>query len=118
MLAENHFLRLTFIALILLAVAACGSGDEDISGCANPDATNFLSTATVDDGSCTFLRDSYLGNYNVTTSDCAPSGDFYENITIQIAPNDNSSDGVDLTVNGFTPAATPIVIMGKVDDSG
>lgn len=104
--------------LSLLCLFACGGEDEIISGCTNPDAANYLSTATMDDSSCRLLRDDYIGNFSVTTSECLPSGDFYENIRIVIAADADNSDGVILTIDGFTPLTIPIILPAKVSANG
>ncbi len=104
--------------LSLLFLPACGDDAEIISGCTNPDSVNYLSTATVDDGSCRLLRDDYIGNFNVTTSDCLPSGDFYENITFKITADSDNDDGVHLSIGGFTPLTIPIIIPATVSTAG
>lgn len=42
-------------------ITSCGK-----KGCTDAEATNYDADATEDDASCTFLRDQYLGTYNMT----------------------------------------------------
>ena len=41
---------------------------NEVEGCTNAEATNFNADANVDDKSCSFYRDQYIGNYSVDRS--------------------------------------------------
>ena len=67
-----------FALLTICLLFACGGGDEkkkvkqEISGCTDPDAENFYSKATQDDGTCI----SFVGEWDVFYDD-----EFKEKIT-------------------------------------
>jgi len=43
--------------MIASALAGCTGGDDDVEGCMDETATNYMSDATKDDASCTFDAD-------------------------------------------------------------
>lgn len=80
----KYALYLTFSVFMILGVSSCGddditgctdpnadnfnpeatvSGDCVYSGCTDPDAENYNAQATVEDNSCVFARDKFIGNY-------------------------------------------------------
>ena len=86
-------------------------------GCTDPDAINFSSEATVDDGSCMLLRDQYVGSFSIMTSNCSRS-DFWEGLSVDIEADPDNGTGVLLKINGFTPALIPIELLAEVDENG
>lgn len=50
-----------FIAFVGFALTGCG---DPVQGCTDPDAENYNSEAEESDGSCTYERDKFLGNYS------------------------------------------------------
>lgn len=57
--------RLLFLFLSVFSVSAflTSCGEDDIEGCTDPQSNNFNAEATVDDGTCTFDRDQFLGDW-------------------------------------------------------
>jgi len=104
---------------LLLAIAMTGfcftsCGDSDIEGCMDPQSNNFDSEATLDDGSCTYDRDQFLGDWlgsivfpgNLST---ISSDSIAFTIDSGIDPTDKSSVNVTFTstaVAGISSAAT------------
>jgi len=82
-----------FIVFTVFIVYGCSS-DEEISGCMDPESSNFSSSATLDDGSCRFFADEYVGMYDIATTNCSPSMGFFEDLSVSIlktrtaGPND------------------------------
>ncbi|HPH81344.1 MAG TPA: hypothetical protein PL185_02165 [Flavobacteriales bacterium] len=60
---KKQLISISFIALTLLGFTTSSCKKDKIKGCMNPDATNYSSSVTEDDGSCTFKRDKFIGNY-------------------------------------------------------
>jgi hypothetical protein len=60
---KKQLISISFIALTLLGFSTSSCKKDKIKGCMNPDATNYSSSVTEDDGSCTFKRDKFIGNY-------------------------------------------------------
>jgi len=110
-------LKYSIILSLILLAFACGKEQEMINGCTDPDALNYSSEATIDDGSCMLLRDQYIGSFNITTSNCSAT-DFWENISVDIEADPNNGAGITLKINGFTPALIPIELAAKVDENG
>ena len=62
---------LKFFCLILfvgmLSLQSCGDDEEpvemDVMGCTDANAENYNANANVDDGSCVYARDKFLGDY-------------------------------------------------------
>ena len=56
---EAELLTVLVIVLetFLMNVAVCGGDNSSCSGCTNPAADNYDSSALVDDGSCIYIRD-------------------------------------------------------------
>lgn len=110
----NPLKSIAFLGLLLLTFAC--EKEEMKSGCTDPDAINFSSEATVDDGSCMLLRDQYVGTFNIMTSNCSKT-DFWENISIDIEAHPDNSTGVLLKINGFTPKLIPIELFAEVNEN-
>ncbi len=70
---KKNFLTLIcflLFAVVFMAITSCGK--EDKPGCTDPDALNYVSDANMDDGTCEYARDKFLGNYS-GTSECIPN---------------------------------------------
>lgn len=50
------------VCLSALAFTAC----EKVEGCTDPSSLNYNADATLDDGSCLYFADTYLGDYAVS----------------------------------------------------
>ncbi|MEL6942600.1 MAG: hypothetical protein AAFO82_08020, partial [Bacteroidota bacterium] len=109
-------MKYILISIFLILVLSCEK-EEMKGGCTDPDAINFSSEATVDDGSCMLLRDQYVGAFNITTSNCSRP-DFWEGLSVDIEADPDNSTGVLLKINGFTPALIPIELAAEVDENG
>lgn len=55
---------------------------EEVYGCTNPESENFNPDATVDDGSCTYIRDRFLGTYKSTGNQFCDEELFVGTLTI------------------------------------
>ncbi|MEM1327222.1 MAG: hypothetical protein AAGI23_14770 [Bacteroidota bacterium] len=109
-------MKSTFLLSLLIFTLACEE-EEIVSGCTDPDSINFSADATLDDGSCMFLRDQYIGTYNITTDNCSRE-DFWDNLSVSIEATSDSGSEVLLKINGFTPATIPIELVAEVDENG
>lgn len=68
---------LILAAGLMLVGTSC---DKDTEGCTDPDAENYNKDANVDDGSCTYARDKFLGSYQV--SEACTTGNYSYSVTI------------------------------------
>ena len=110
--------RILFVLTLTTLIFACKKEDDkpttttNIEGCTDSSATNFLSTATVDDGSCVYTvvegcMDSTATNYNseATVDDglCEypPSGLKLSSITINSMPMTNNGSNWDVGAFGL-----------------
>jgi len=53
-----------FLLLLLLSFVAISCKKEKIRGCTDSQALNYKADADADDGSCTYLRNRFLGDYS------------------------------------------------------
>ena len=102
---------------------ACSSEEESIRGCTDPDSNNYNANATEDDGSCTYLRDIYLGNYDGIFGNCLPENNlnnFSDPKTIVIQPGENNDEVKvivnDITVEGFRDKKVMTFIAEVTED--
>jgi hypothetical protein len=107
-------LKALFILSIMCFISACSS-EEEIRGCMDPTAVNFDSSATINDGSCTFLRDEYIGSYDVQLSSCDKTA-FFSNLKVVINPDGSNSSDVGIVVNNVYVRA--LIFKGSVSNSG
>ena len=71
---------------VIDCAGVCGGDSSSCSGCTNENATNYDSTATIEDGSCLYTQDAYDAGYEAGAAsvDCPPDansdcpGDFTE----------------------------------------
>jgi hypothetical protein len=61
---KKHLISFSFITLTLIGITTSSCKKDKIKGCMNPVATNYSSSVTEDDGSCTFKRDKFIGTYS------------------------------------------------------
>ncbi len=90
--------------LLLVGFIACSSEEEPVRGCIDPDSDNYNPNATEDNGSCTYLRDIYLGSYDGELGGCTPDNDsnnFSDPKSVVIQPADNS-DEVKVIINDIS----------------
>lgn len=109
----------------MLSIQSCG--DDDIEGCTDPEGTNYNAEATIDDGSCTYERDAFIGEY-LATFTCPMTLAFVSNdsLIIKIDPSldeTNKSEvilnipisGVDVSLRG-TVANGTLTINDELKD--
>jgi hypothetical protein len=100
---------LNTLTIGLLAVAlmstSCNKDDAPVSGCTDPLAETYNPDADIDDGSCVYARDKFIGSYDVVSDDCEagtyniridPSAQAVDKILIN---NLNDLSGLTLTGN-------------------
>lgn len=58
---KNLLFFLMIVGIAGLVFTSCG--EDDIEGCTDPQSNNYDAEATLDDGSCTYDRDAFLGSY-------------------------------------------------------
>lgn len=69
--------NILFITFLICNVLIFNSCAEEKKGCTDEDATNFDASAEINDGSCSYIRDKYIGEFEglklcqVYTSDSA-----------------------------------------------
>jgi len=56
--------NILFILIFSFLIYSCS---PSIDGCTDPNASNYNSAATANDGSCIYARDRYIGYYKVTS---------------------------------------------------
>jgi len=61
------------MALVILGgmsmiFSSCSEDDLAIQGCTDITATNYIVSATVDDGTCSYLSDLFIGEYSIEDS--------------------------------------------------
>ena len=78
-----QILQFLFLGIIISIFVSCGK--EDANGCTDPDALNYNSDATKDDGTCEYARDKFLGAFS-GTSECSPNG-FWDSNDFQFTIN-------------------------------
>lgn len=64
MMKSQITLKFIFACLILSLIFLTTSCKKDIEGCTDINSLNFNIEATVDDGSCVFLRDKIVGDWD------------------------------------------------------
>jgi len=104
--------KISILAAFIFAFQSCG--DDDITGCTDPDAENFNADANVS-GDCVYARDKFLGTYiGVFTCPGDLAGLSNDSISFSIIegldPDVTSDIILELIVDGF-----PLAIAGTVD---
>ena len=99
--------------MIASALAGCTGGDDDVEGCMDETATNYMSDATKDDASCTFDAD---GDGVLDGDELDTDGDGVDDNN----ELDTDGDGVDDNneVSGCTDMEASNYAASATDDSG
>jgi hypothetical protein len=105
----------SFAQLVLLLVLSVGfltvGCEKDVEGCTDPAAETFNPDANIDDGTCIYARDKFLGTYQVT--EACTSGDYSYSIIIT-----ESSTSIDAIVIGnFGNFSTTVNLVATVNSS-
>ncbi len=58
-----HRFLAAFLMIGMLTIFVSSCGDDDVEGCTDPDAENYNVNATVEDESCVYARDKFIGDY-------------------------------------------------------
>lgn len=77
------YLRFVIVSLITLSIIGACKKEE---GCTDELSENFNPDAVIDDGSCIYARDKYLGTYNAVQA-CVYDGDTSYVMEITQGPN-------------------------------
>jgi hypothetical protein len=107
--------HLITITLLISSIGYSCSKNEDVSGCTDPAGSNYNPSATVSDGSCRFLRDEFIGNYNVMFSGCDKNA-FFDNLTITIDADAKNSTDVSVVLNNVYVKL--LIFKGTVSNNG
>ena len=86
-----------FFAFCLVILFSCG--EEEVSGCTDVNATNYDADATTDNGSCSYERDLFIGNYTITANNCNTTG-FFNGLAATISPVMNNTNLVSVVIAG------------------
>ena len=123
-LSTNLPVYMLFLASFL-AFGCDDDADMPISGCDDSSALNFNADATINDGSCAYERDLFLGLYQSVRTGCLPSDNFLQDaiVTFKIEPFANATDQVKILVGGVHSAlnfvgdvsADKLIINDEVD---
>lgn len=112
------------VALLVVGLLGC-SEEGEIVGCTDASAENYNPEAAID-GSCTYLRDAFIGNYNIEVNNCSRNESFLEKLGAGIVPNIQSTNDVDLVITGVFSqslifkgevANTSILFSNSMDDA-
>ena len=87
----HQSLKLAKITFGVQAIQSCGCSGAPILGCTDPIATNYLSTATADDGSCTYS--TVLGCTTSTALNYNSSATVDDGSCIHASPCDRTAMG-------------------------
>ena len=70
-----------------------------VPGCTDPQSETFNSAATLDDGSCAYARDKFIGMYSVSSKECSDEDitALYGLQSLRIAPYRNYAALVEVT---------------------
>jgi|GEM_PF-2167607 len=90
----------TLIALSVLCLLLASSCDE-IEGCTDPSSLNYDQDATLDDGSCLYVADAYVGTYQVTDTVGNQDTVYTRQYTMEITKVHRGA----VTLNGFHDGA-------------
>lgn len=78
-------------------------------GCTDPLSENYDENASIDDGSCVFARDKFIGSYNVVSDDCV-NGTY----TIRIDPSSNNA--AKIIISNLNKLSS-LTVIGSVSES-
>ena len=99
---------------ILDECGVCGGGNSSCSGCTSSNATNYDSTATIDDGSCMYDQDGYnsgIASVDITSDNQEVyDGAYAAGVASVVCPDGGSSCPSDLDNDGAV-ATTDLLIF-------
>lgn len=94
----KSFLQLLAIGCVIsLVTISCG--DDDITGCTDPEATNYNANATISSGDCVYPRDNFLGSYVGDISCAGLTGGIVPDTTITFTITEHIDPNVLDSVN-------------------
>ncbi|MBT8190515.1 MAG: hypothetical protein HKN67_04740 [Saprospiraceae bacterium] len=89
---------MTAFAFGVMSIQSCG--DDDVEGCTDPQSTNYNADATIDDGSCAYERDAFIGEY-LSVFACPMTLAFVSNdsLIIKIDPSLDEANKTEVILN-------------------
>lgn len=109
---NKNYIYPLFISMLLFSLLSTSCKEDLVKGCTNPDASNYSSAAEIDNNTCEFDRDKFLGGW-IGRKDCV-SNPLDTNISIEILPE---ADNVRrIIINDFPDpglSATAVVNSSK-----
>ena len=103
---------MTVLAFGMISIQSCG--DDDIEGCTDPESTNYNAEATIDDGSCAYERDVFIGEYLADFS-CPGTLAFVNNdsLIIKIDPSLDQTNKSEVILN-IPISGVDVALRGSV----
>ncbi|MEM7370286.1 MAG: hypothetical protein AAF587_16885 [Bacteroidota bacterium] len=110
-MTTNKLLFLSFLALgMSISLFSC----REVPGCTDEVALNYSPDANLDDGTCSYERDMFLGTYS-GTSVCTQPG-FWNSNDFQFTINEDPDDGTKVRLAfPFNMSSKPVIFTATVD---
>lgn len=112
-IAANKLLAMMLIGALCCLAISCS--EDKVEGCTDPDSLNFNTNATEDDGTCTYPRDNFIGDYEGDFT-CAGAFSIANTegllFSLNLPTDPNDTNGVE--VNFTSGVITGITIRGEV----
>jgi len=116
---KNISFKALFVLMSLCSVIMFSScGDDAITGCTDSASNNYDALATEDDGSCSYDRDKFLGDYAMGTLSCTGLlGMLLDNDALTFTISEDvggDKNAVVVSLTGSVPVAFGATIAGDV----
>lgn len=98
-----------FLALLGVLLTACPKDEVPQSGCTDPSSLNYDENGDVDNGSCVYARDKFLGSFNVISDNC-------EGASYIIRIDSSSQDDQKILINNLNNVSA-LTLTGLVNDN-